>query len=190
MEGTKLHHTFANFGIKGTLAIYDSSTVFGFEVPTQTRGYNDRNFKSTALAARPRLRILGQPVGKMNPGQLSAHVRVIAWRHRLGVIETARRDVDRVGTVVALKRQLGAAMATEAADCVHARPKARWSAGRQSKLGRPDAEPSDKRRPSRAPTDGTVAIRFIERNAGHLVTDPAAKASALQISVSRQERWV
>src|SRR3954466_4292000 len=48
------HHyaapSFANFGIKGTLAIYDSSAVFGFEVPTQTRGYNDRNFKSTALA--------------------------------------------------------------------------------------------------------------------------------------------
>src|SRR3954454_7870735 len=43
-------HSFANFGIKGTLAIYDSSAVFGFEVPTQTRGYNDRNFKSTALA--------------------------------------------------------------------------------------------------------------------------------------------
>src|SRR6478609_6428025 len=47
------HHcaaqSFANFGIKGTLAIYDSSAVFGFEVPTQTRGYNDRNFKSTAL---------------------------------------------------------------------------------------------------------------------------------------------
>src|SRR4051812_23439912 len=44
-------HSFANFGIKGTLAIYDSSAVFGFEVPTQTRGYNDRNFKSTALGA-------------------------------------------------------------------------------------------------------------------------------------------
>src|SRR6187431_1858883 len=48
------HHyaarSLANFGIKGTLAIYDSSAVFGFEVPTQTRGYNDRNFKSTALA--------------------------------------------------------------------------------------------------------------------------------------------
>src|SRR3979490_1185472 len=42
-------HSFANFGIKGTLAIYDSSAVFGFEVPTKTRGYNDRNFKSTAL---------------------------------------------------------------------------------------------------------------------------------------------
>jgi hypothetical protein len=42
-------HSFANFGIKGTLAIYDSSAGFGFEVPTQTRGYNDRNFKSTAL---------------------------------------------------------------------------------------------------------------------------------------------
>src|SRR3979409_2145784 len=50
------HHyaarSLANFGIKGTLAIYDSSAVFGFEVPTQTRGYNDRNFKSTALARR------------------------------------------------------------------------------------------------------------------------------------------
>src|SRR3954467_6990410 len=44
-------HSFANFVIKGTLAIYDSSAGFGFEVPTQTRGYNDRNFKSTALAA-------------------------------------------------------------------------------------------------------------------------------------------
>src|SRR6476619_8575791 len=42
-------HSFANFGIKRTLAIYDSSAVFGFEVPKQTRGYNDRNFKSTAL---------------------------------------------------------------------------------------------------------------------------------------------
>src|SRR3954447_16023184 len=43
-------HSLANFGIKGTLAIYDSSAVFGFEVPTQIRGQNDRNFKSTALA--------------------------------------------------------------------------------------------------------------------------------------------
>ena len=42
---------------------------------------------------------------------------MIAWSHGLGVIEAAGRDVDRVGTVVALKRQLGAAMATEAADC-------------------------------------------------------------------------
>ena len=42
-------HSFANFGIKGTLAIHDSSAGFGFEVPKQTRGYNDRNFKSTAL---------------------------------------------------------------------------------------------------------------------------------------------
>jgi hypothetical protein len=48
------HHyaarSLANFGIKGTLGLYDSSAVFGFEVPTQARGYNDRNFKSTALA--------------------------------------------------------------------------------------------------------------------------------------------
>ena len=52
------HHyaerSLANFGIKGTLAIYDSSAVFGFEAPTQTRGYNDRNFKSTALGRASR----------------------------------------------------------------------------------------------------------------------------------------
>src|SRR6478672_5179989 len=50
-------HSFANFGIKGTLALYDSSAVSGFEVPTQTRGYNDRNFKSTALAVTRRARL-------------------------------------------------------------------------------------------------------------------------------------
>jgi hypothetical protein len=27
---------------QGTLAIYNSSAVFGFEVPTQTRGYSAR----------------------------------------------------------------------------------------------------------------------------------------------------
>ena len=46
--------------------VLNPSAVFGFEVPTRTRGYHDRNLKSTALRARPRLRILGQPVGKMN----------------------------------------------------------------------------------------------------------------------------
>src|SRR3954454_24056351 len=46
-------HSLANFGIKGTPAIYDSSAVFGFEVPAQVRGYNDRNFKSTALKRVP-----------------------------------------------------------------------------------------------------------------------------------------
>jgi hypothetical protein len=54
------HHyaarSLANFGIKGTPAIYDSSAVFGFEVPTRTRGYNDRNFKSTALRAASAIR--------------------------------------------------------------------------------------------------------------------------------------
>src|SRR6185369_16882242 len=31
--------------------VYDSGAVLGFEAPTQTRGYNNRNFKSTALAS-------------------------------------------------------------------------------------------------------------------------------------------
>src|SRR6185503_21287619 len=69
------HHyaarSLVNFGIKGTLAIYDSSAVVGFEVPTRTRGYNDRNFKSTALAddeparRQPRKRLApprGEPI--------------------------------------------------------------------------------------------------------------------------------
>src|SRR6187401_3553269 len=51
------HHyaarSLANFGIKGTLAIYDSSAVFGFEVPTQARGYNDRNFQIHRTKAVP-----------------------------------------------------------------------------------------------------------------------------------------
>jgi hypothetical protein len=39
----------ANFGIKGTLATFDSSAVFEFEVPTRACSNNDRNFKFTAL---------------------------------------------------------------------------------------------------------------------------------------------
>src|SRR3954467_5506333 len=53
-------HSFANFGIKGTLAIYASGAVFGFEVPTQTRGYNDRNFKSTALVQLLPVEVIAQ----------------------------------------------------------------------------------------------------------------------------------
>src|SRR5262249_25594660 len=50
----------------------------------------------------------------------------------------------------------------------------------ESKLGRPYAEPGDKRRAGSAPADGAMAIRFVERAARHLVTNPPAKASALQ----------
>ena len=39
-------YSFANFGINGTLAIYDSSAVFGFEVPTRTRGYSDKELSN------------------------------------------------------------------------------------------------------------------------------------------------
>jgi hypothetical protein len=73
------HHyaarSLANFGIKGTLAIYDSSAVFGFEVPTQTRGYNDRNFKSTALVDSrgsrrlPVFEAQGRTIGDLPPDQ-------------------------------------------------------------------------------------------------------------------------
>ena len=47
------HHyaarSLANFGIKGTLAIMILVRFFDLKFPTQARGYNDRNFKSTAL---------------------------------------------------------------------------------------------------------------------------------------------
>src|SRR3954462_10852668 len=55
-------HSFSTFGIKGTRAIYDSSAGFGFEVPTQARGHNDRNFKSTVLGARRRRDAASLPV--------------------------------------------------------------------------------------------------------------------------------
>jgi hypothetical protein len=42
--------SFANFGIEGHWQLYDSSVVFGFEVPKRASGDNDRNFKSSALA--------------------------------------------------------------------------------------------------------------------------------------------
>jgi hypothetical protein len=52
--------------------------------------------------------------------------------------------------------------------------------GWHSKLGRRYAEPGDKWRAGGAPADGAMAIRFVERAARHLVTNPPAKASALQ----------
>ncbi len=67
-------HSFANFGIKGTLAIYDSGAGFGFEVPTQARGYNDRNFKSTALGARRRHEA-ASPSGIARVGSASSRSR-------------------------------------------------------------------------------------------------------------------
>src|SRR4029077_371587 len=86
-------HLFANFGIKGTPAIYDSSAVFGFEVPTQTRGYNDRNFKSTALASQ-----LIQPQRGRRPYRSSDRRarRRIAW-HRPSLSQQHIRSASRTG---------------------------------------------------------------------------------------------
>jgi hypothetical protein len=44
-------HSFANFGIKGTLAIYDSGAVLDLKF-LHKRAANDRNFKSTARGHR------------------------------------------------------------------------------------------------------------------------------------------
>jgi hypothetical protein len=96
------------------------------------------------------------------------------------MIEAAGRDVDLIGMVIGLKRQLGAAMGTEAAASLAARSEVRRITLHESKFGRPYAEPGDKRRAGSAPTDGAMAIRFVERAARHLVANPPAKASALQ----------
>jgi hypothetical protein len=53
-----------------------------------------------------RLRILGQPVGELNPLHLAARIDLVARRHGFGMIEAAGRDVDLIGIVVGLKRQL------------------------------------------------------------------------------------
>src|SRR4029450_10640638 len=89
-------------------------------------------------------------------------------------------DVDLFGMIIGLKRQLGAAMGTEAAGCLPARAEARRMTLQQSKLGLPDAEPGDKRRAGGPPAHRAMAIGFVERAARHLVTNPPAKASALQ----------
>src|SRR5262249_31209515 len=107
-------------------------------------------------------------------------MRVVARRHGVWMIEAAGRDVDLIGMGIALKRELGDAMGTEAAGCLAARAEARRSPLHESKLRGPDGEPRDKRRAGRAPADGAMAVRFMERAARHLVTNPAAKASALQ----------
>src|SRR5262249_51403902 len=71
-------------------------------------------------------------------------------------------------------------MGTEAAGSLAARPEARRITLHESKVGRPDAEPGDKRRACGAPTDGAMAIRFVKRAARHLVTNPPAKTSTPQ----------
>src|SRR6476660_1079973 len=60
-------HSLANFGIDGTLALYDSTAGLGFAVPTQPRGYNNRNFKSTALA----LALTSLTMGNMQAAELT-----------------------------------------------------------------------------------------------------------------------
>src|SRR2546425_4532317 len=104
----------------------------------------------------------------MNPVQLAAGAGVIPRRHLLRMIEAASRDVDLVGPVVALKRQLRAAMGTEAARAFRARPETYGLARHQAILGRPDAEPSDERRARRSPADRAMAIGFVERRARDL----------------------
>jgi hypothetical protein len=89
-------------------------------------------------------------------------MRVVARRHGFGMIEAAGRDVDLIGMVIGLKRELGAAMGTEAAGPLAARPEARRITLHESKLEGPDAEPGDKRRAGCAPADGAMAIRFMD----------------------------
>src|SRR5262249_35327512 len=110
----------------------------------------------------------------------AACIGVVARRNGFVMIEAAGRDVDLIGMVIGLKRQLGAAMGTEAAASLAARSEVRRITLYESKLGRSYAEPGDKRRARSAPADGAMAIRFVERAARHLVTNPPAKASALQ----------
>src|SRR5215510_13166903 len=148
--------------------------------PSRERGVPDR---TSPLCVWSRLRIVCQPVGQLNPMHFAACIGVVARRYGFGMIEAAGRDVDLIGMVIGLKRQLGAAMGTEAAASLAARSEVRRITLHESKFGRPYAEPGDKRRAGSAPTDGAMAIRFVERAARHLVANPPAKASALQIAI-------
>src|SRR6478672_1517118 len=93
-------HSFANFGIKGTLAIYDSTAVFGFEVPIRTRGYNDRNFKSTALVPFCHtVNALGAPRDVTAPRLLS--LARFHPGHRRATLPARRADAVRWSTIKA-----------------------------------------------------------------------------------------
>src|SRR5262245_21578522 len=136
--------------------------------------------RTSPLGGWSRLRIVCQSVAQLYPLHLAARIDVVARRCGFGMIEAAGRDVDLIGRVIGLKRQLRAAMGTDAAASRAARPEVRRITLHESKFGRPYAEPGDKRRAGGAPADGAMAIRFVERAARHLVANPPAKASALQ----------
>jgi hypothetical protein len=91
------HHyaarSLANFGIKGTLAIYDSSAVFGFEVPKQTRGYNDKELQihRTSCRCRTGRRSLAA-AARQRPSHASRNLRHVPDR----VVDVGLAHRDRV----------------------------------------------------------------------------------------------
>src|SRR5262245_65985783 len=96
---------------------------------------------TSPLGGRSRLRILRQSVAQLYPLHLAARIDVVARRHRFGTIKAAGRDIDLIGIIIGLKRRLGAAMGTEAAASLAARPEARRMTVRDSQLQRPDPDP-------------------------------------------------
>jgi hypothetical protein len=83
-----------------------------------------------------------------------------------------------------LEGQLGAAPWTETPRALGSGSKPGRLTADEAELGSRHAEPRDERRASGSTTDRTMAVCFVKGSACCLITDPSAKASALEHSIT------
>jgi hypothetical protein len=105
---------------------------------------------------------------------------VVPRRQPLWVIKAARCDVDFVQEIFMLKDQLRATPRTETPRALRSRLKPRRFTAHEPKLRPKHAEPRDERGAGGSTTDRAMAVCLIKGPARCLITDPTAKASALQ----------
>jgi hypothetical protein len=142
-----------------------------------------RGLKSR-LWFRPTFLVLRQLIGQSEPIELAAHVCVVLGRELVWSIKATRRDVDLVLEVLVLESQLRAALRTETPRAFYGGPEPRGLTTDDSELRASHAEPRDQGSASGSTTDRTMAVRFVKGSARCLVTDPSAKTSALEHSIT------
>ena len=121
-----------------------------------------------------------QLIGQFDPAELATRVCVVPRRHPLWFIKAARRDVDFIQEVFMLKGHLRPTPRTETPRALRSRPKPRRLTAHEPELRPRHAEPRDERGAGGSTTDRAMAVCLIKGPARCLITDPTAKASALQ----------
>jgi hypothetical protein len=128
--------------------------------------------------------VLGQLVYQSEPTELATRPRVVSrWQPVWGIKATSR-DVDFVQEVFVLEGQLRAALRTETPRAFRSRTKPRGLTAHEPELRPRYAEPRDERSAGGSTTDRTMAICLMEGSTRCLITDPSAKASALEHSIT------